>query len=64
MAIKPAPFDTGIEGKSQSGQNYLTVQIEKIIPVLIEAIKDQQKIIADQESRISNLEEIIKKLNL
>ena len=52
------------EGKSQSGQNYLTVQIEKIIPVLIEAIKDQQKIIADQESRISNLEEIIKKLNL
>ena len=53
-----------IEGKSQSGQNYLTVQIEKIIPVLIEAIKDQQKIIADQESRISNLEEIIKKLNL
>ena len=61
MAIKPAPFDTGIEGKSQSGQNYLTVQIEKIIPVLIEAIKEQQVYIDKQEERLLALEKHIYK---
>ena len=42
QAIKPAPFDTGCDGKSESGENYITVQMEKIIPLLIEAIKEQQ----------------------
>jgi perosamine synthetase len=32
QAIKPAPFDTGCDGKSESGENYVTVQMEKIIP--------------------------------
>ena len=41
-AVKPAPFDTE-DGKSKSGENYLTVQYEKIIPLLIESIKEQQK---------------------
>lgn len=44
--VKPAPFDTefidGVE-VSKSGQNYKTVQYEKLIPLLVEAIKEQQK---------------------
>ena len=41
-AVKPAPFDTE-DGVSKSGDNYLTVQYEKIVPLLIESIKKQQK---------------------
>jgi hypothetical protein len=41
-AVRPAPFDTDEEGNSRSGENYLTVQYEKIVPLLIEAVKEQQ----------------------
>lgn len=51
-AVKPAPFDTSPEGGSKSGENYLTVQYEKLVPLLIEAIKEQQK-------RIESLEELV-----
>lgn len=41
--VKPAPFDTEfVNGQeiSKSGENYKTVQYEKLIPLLIEAIKE------------------------
>jgi hypothetical protein len=39
-AVKPAPFDIAEDGSSKSGENYLTVQYEKLIPLLIQAIKE------------------------
>jgi hypothetical protein len=54
-AVKPAPFDRMIfEGKefSKSGQEYMTVQYEKLVPLLIEAIKElKQEIEQLKESK-------------
>ena len=58
-AVVPAPFDHDNNG-SISGENYLTVKPEKIIPVLIEAIKEQQTQIEGQQKQIDELTQLIK----
>jgi hypothetical protein len=55
QTIKPAPFDWQcIDGvwKSVSGENYMTVQYEKLIPLLIEAIKEQQEQIEELKRKV------------
>jgi hypothetical protein len=60
-AIRPAPFDTDENGKSKSGENYKTIQYEKLVPLLIEAIKEQQTTINSLKSELENLKDLITK---
>jgi hypothetical protein len=59
-AVRPAPFDADEHGNSKSGENYRTVQYEKIVPLLIEAIKEQQTAITDLKREIQELKNSIK----
>ena len=52
-AVTLAPFDNDGEGNSKSGENYLTVYYEKIIPLLIEGIKEQQAQIEELKTLIA-----------
>lgn len=40
QVIRSAPFDIAPDGSSKSGEHYLTVQYDKLVPLLIEAIKE------------------------
>ena len=55
QAVKPAPFDTDADGNSKSGENYKTIQYEKVVPLLVEAIKEQQATIERQQAQIDLL---------
>jgi hypothetical protein len=39
-AVSIAPFDRDKDGASKSGENYLTVNYERLIPLLVEGIKE------------------------
>jgi hypothetical protein len=48
--------DSDDDNKSKSGQNYLTIQYEKLVPLLIEGMKEQQCTIQCLMNRIVQLE--------
>ena len=54
-AVKPAPFDLDENNKSISGEEYLTVQYEKIVPLLIESIKELTHLVYEQSSEVEDL---------
>ena len=39
-AVTLAPFDLAVDGGSKSGDSYLTIRYERVIPLLVEAIKE------------------------
>jgi hypothetical protein len=54
-AVKLAPFDNDGNDNSISGENYLTVQYEKLVPLLIESIKELNKKVEDLTDIINDL---------
>lgn len=56
QVVVPAPFDImqlqeGVE-ISRSGENYKTVHYEKLVPLLIQAIKEQQVMIEELQKKV------------
>lgn len=60
QVVAPAPFDTEIDAvagtkKSKSGKNYMTVRYDRIVPLLIEAIKELNSQVNDMRKELEEL---------
>jgi hypothetical protein len=54
QVVRQAPFDTAQDGSSKSGEHYLTVQYDKLVPLLIEAIKELSAEVEALKARIGS----------
>jgi Chaperone of endosialidase len=54
-AVSLAAFDIGEDGKSKSGENYLTVSYDKLVPLLIEAIKELNTKVDDLTTKLNTI---------
>jgi hypothetical protein len=61
-AVKTAPFNNDSTKITGVDNQYLTVDKEKIVPLLIEAIKEQQLTISEQSAKINTLEHKLEQL--
>jgi len=64
--VNIAPFDMSLDEngniKSKSGDNYLTISYERLVPILIEGIKEQNKKISNLENEINEIKKNYSKL--
>lgn len=51
--VKRAPFDEAGNGTSKSGKEYLTVDYEKLVPLLVEGIKELRAEVAALKAKIN-----------
>lgn len=54
-AVAPAPFDIDENGESKSGENYLTVRYERVVPLLVAAIKELKEQNIGLAKKIENI---------
>ena len=65
--VSIAPFDADYDEEtkqiiSKSGENYLTLDYERLVPVLIQGIKELNNVTTSQNTKISDLEDRLAKL--
>jgi hypothetical protein len=68
--VRLAPFDMDQNGNSKSGEEYLTVQYERLVPVMIKAFKEvkermdeQDGVIGKQRDEIDELKQMVQDLS-
>lgn len=61
-AVGLAGFDVDENGNSKSGENYLSVQYEKLVPLLTEGVKENADEIDALKAEIAQLKELVARL--
>tara|TARA_R110002153_G_scaffold2151_17_gene10538 strand:- start:4483 stop:5913 length:1431 start_codon:yes stop_codon:yes gene_type:complete len=64
--VHSAPFDTDFDKDgnmfSKSGEDYLTLKYDRLVPLLVEGIKEQTELIKTQQKEIDELKKMVKLL--
>ena len=56
-----APADRK-DGKSKTGEDYLTIHYDKLVPLLVEGIKEQQQTIEKLQEEVKELQQVIRRI--